>query len=184
MKKIGTKLTVRILLMLTVAVLLCTSISCFNNEKLMDDTLNDLCDNSLNVLELSIAGQEEQSKVIAETLSKDDELSKAISANNSERISKVLSELVFENRFNVKYITITDADGNVILRSYNDETGDSIINQSNVSEALKGNITTVTAEGTLIKLAVRTGAPVKWNKEVVGVVSVSYPLMIQSFWIR
>jgi len=163
MKKIGTKLTVRILLMLTVAVLLCTFISYFNNEKIMDDTLNDLCDNSLNVLELSIAGQEEQSKTIAETLAKDDELSKAISANNSERISKTLSELVYENRFNVEYITITDADGNVILRSYNDEKGDSIINQSNVSEALKGNITTVTAEGTLIKLAVRTGAPVKWN---------------------
>ncbi len=176
MKKLGTKLTVRVLLMLTIAVLLCTAISYFSNKKLMDDTLNDLCDNSLNVLDLTIANQGAQSKTIAETLSKDDELSKAISANNSEGVSKILSELVYENRFNVEYITITDADGNVILRSYNDEKGDSIINQSNVSEALKGNITTVTAEGTLIKLAVRTGAPVKWNGSVVGVVSVSYPL--------
>ena len=46
-------------------------------------------------------------------------------------------KLLYENRFDVEYITITDDEGYVILRSYNDKKGDSIINQVNISEALK-----------------------------------------------
>lgn len=175
MKKIGTKLTVRILLMLTVAVLLSSSINYLSSTRTIDRVLGDLCDNSLNILDVTVTNYIPKSKEIAETLGRSDELSKAISLKDSEKIEKIMSELVYENKFDVEYITITDTNGDVIVRSYNDEKGDSILNQSNVSEAIKGNVTTVIAPGTLIKLAVRTGAPAKWNGEVVGVVSVSFP---------
>lgn len=176
MKKLGSKLIISILAMLIVAVSLCALISYYSNAELINNTLMVMCDSSLNALKSSINEKEELSKEVSETLAKSDELSKAILAKNEDKINTTLMKLLYENRFDVEYITITDDEGYVILRSFNDKKGDSIINQDNISEALKGNITTTIAEGTLLKLAVRTAVPVKWNGKIVGVVSVSFPL--------
>ena len=141
------KLIIRILAILIVAVSLCALISYYIKAELINNTIMIMCDSSLNALKSSINEKEELSKEVSETLAKSDELSKAILAKNEDKINTTLMKLLYENRFDVEHITITDADGNVILRSYNDEKGDSVINQVNISEALKGNITTTISEG-------------------------------------
>ena len=75
--------------------------------------------------------------------------------------------------YQVSYFTICDTEGIVLARTYApDDIGDSISNQRNVRDAIAGRITTNFGSGTLIKVAVRTGAPVfDAEGELIGVVS-------------
>lgn len=59
-------------------------------------------------------------------------------------------------------ISITDANGDVLIRQHSPEKyGDSILNQSNVQHALEGKIATTIEPGALVKLSCRTGAPIR-----------------------
>ena len=65
-------------------------------------------------------------------------------------------------------ITIAGKDGNVIARGHSDKKGDSVLNQINVKKALSGEISTGIEEGTVVKLSLRAGYPVKVGGEIVG----------------
>ncbi|NLM70414.1 MAG: HAMP domain-containing protein [Synergistaceae bacterium] len=74
------------------------------------------------------------------------------------------------------FVTITDADGTVLARLHEPEKkGDSVLNQANVKDALKGRTATYIEPGTAIPLSIRTGVPVKNDAgEVVGVLSAGH----------
>ena len=73
----------------------------------------------------------------------------------------------------IDYFTVTDADGNVLARTYEPEAyGDSVLNQQNIKDALAGKVSTYFESGTLIKVSARTGAPVyDPDGKIVGAVS-------------
>ena len=70
-------------------------------------------------------------------------------------------------------VTISDNNGVVIARTHEPaKKGDKIINQKNVSEAIKGNVTSAIEPGVLFKLSARAGAPVRNAQgQIVGVIT-------------
>ncbi|MHB8908502.1 MAG: methyl-accepting chemotaxis protein [Syntrophales bacterium] len=69
------------------------------------------------------------------------------------------------------FVTIADKDGNVIARGHSDKTGDNITSQINVKKALAGEINVGIESGTVVKLSLRAGAPVKIDGRIVGSVT-------------
>jgi methyl-accepting chemotaxis protein len=65
-------------------------------------------------------------------------------------------------------ITIADKSGNVVARGHSDQKGDSVINQINVKKALSGEVSTGIEAGSVVKLSLRAGYPVKVGDEIVG----------------
>ena len=63
--------------------------------------------------------------------------------------------------YGINYYTITDSEGVVLVRTHEPESfGDSILDQQNVIDALEGKVTSYFEEGSLVKISIRTGAPV------------------------
>jgi methyl-accepting chemotaxis protein len=85
--------------------------------------------------------------------------------------------------FGLDYIVITDAIGNVIARGHAPgEKGDNIANQQNVQLALNGQKSVGIEEGTVVKLSVRAGTPIKNSTgEIIGTVSLGYVMGKESF---
>jgi len=78
----------------------------------------------------------------------------------------------------VNFFTITDSEGIVIARTHEPQYyGDSIIGQSNIYNALNGNISSYYEEGTFVKISVRTGVPVYDDDgSIIGVISAGFRL--------
>jgi methyl-accepting chemotaxis protein len=68
----------------------------------------------------------------------------------------------------VGLVTIADKDGNVIARGHSDKTGDSVTNQINVKKAMTGEVSVGVESGTVVKLSLRAGAPVKIDGRIIG----------------
>lgn len=76
----------------------------------------------------------------------------------------------------VDTISITDTKGDVVIRQHEPaKLGDSILKQSNVQKALKGETSTTLEPGALVKLSCRTGTPI-YNQggSIIGTVVVGY----------
>lgn len=87
------------------------------------------------------------------------ELIRAIQANDRKAVFEVSKKLV--KQMNAEYLTVSDANANVIVRSYDFEKfGDKVDNQFNVKTALTGKPIAAVETGSQIKLAVRAGAPI------------------------
>ncbi len=87
------------------------------------------------------------------------ELIRAIKANDRKAVFEASKKLVKE--MNAEYLTVSDANANVIVRSYDFEKfGDKVDNQFNVKTALTGKPIAAVETGSQIKLAVRAGAPI------------------------
>ena len=73
----------------------------------------------------------------------------------------------------IDYFTITDSEGVVLARTYEPEqSGDTVLNQQNVKDALEGRVSTYFESGTLIMVSIRTGAPVRdEDNNIIGVIS-------------
>lgn len=73
-------------------------------------------------------------------------------------------------------ISVTDAEGNVIIRQHQPEKlGDNILTQSNVQKALEGEVQTTIEPGKLVKLSTRAGAPIKNEQgKIIGTIVVGY----------
>ncbi len=74
------------------------------------------------------------------------------------------------------FVTIADKDGSAIARGHSDRTGDSISNQANVKRALAGEISVGVESGSVVKLSLRAGAPVKIDGRIVGTVTLGIDL--------
>ena len=114
------------------------------------------------------------------------ERSSSLIASNAEFVAAVAAadhaavlELAkfFDQNLSIEFITVADADGNVVARSHEpDSYGDSVLGQENVKQALAGNVYTTIEQGTAVKLSVRSGVPLYNEGEIVGVVSTGYRL--------
>ncbi|MDR7866721.1 MAG: methyl-accepting chemotaxis protein [Sporomusaceae bacterium] len=100
-------------------------------------------------------------------------LSQAIEAKDTGAVIRILGPFAKEAK--IDSVTISDDKGVVVARTHDAKTGDSVANQANVQAALKGSVLAAVEPGTVVKLSVRAGAPVK-NAEgkIVGVVTPGY----------
>ncbi|WP_243367512.1 methyl-accepting chemotaxis protein [Fundidesulfovibrio soli] len=81
----------------------------------------------------------------------------------------------------IDFLTITDASGKVVARGHSDKIGDSALSQLAITKGLKGEESVGIEEGTVVKLSVRGGAPVRLDGKIVGAVSVGEDLGTHAF---
>lgn len=70
------------------------------------------------------------------------------------------------------FITITDAKGTTLGRGHSDKTGDSLLNQATVTNALNGKATVGLISGVLEPYTIRAGYPIRQGREIIGSVNI------------
>ncbi|MCL2877302.1 MAG: ATP-binding protein, partial [Acidobacteria bacterium] len=118
-----------------------------------------------------LAGCENDTRIAAVSASINTDIINAVNERNSDEIVRLLANSL--DLYHVDFFAITDENGIVIARTldiYN--YGDSILNQKSTQEALKGNVYTCIEESALVKVSVRTGAPIyNSDRKLIGVIS-------------
>ena len=74
------------------------------------------------------------------------------------------------------FVTIADKEGTVVARGHSDKNGDNITNQANVKKALAGEVSVGVESGTVVKLSLRAGAPVKIDGRIIGSITAGIDL--------
>lgn len=120
-----------------------------------------------SILEAEQTGTEALAQLILERT----DISEEVKAGDREALIKKL-QIEWKDG-GLDFITIANAKGDAIARLHEPQkSGDSVLNQMNIAEALKGKVSTFIEPGTVIPLSVRTGVPVKdASGAVVGVLS-------------
>ena len=78
-------------------------------------------------------------------------------------------------------ITISDAQGVCIARGHSAKSGDSVANQINVQNALKGKTTIGVEQGSVIKFSLRAGIPVERGDKIIGCITPGFTLSSDTF---
>ncbi len=80
--------------------------------------------------------------------------------------------------FGLEYLVITDTAGNIFIRAHDpDNFGDSIANQVNIQNALKGEKNVQVENGKVVKFSIRAGTPLKDGAgQIIGALSTGYVL--------
>jgi len=110
-------------------------------------------------------------KVAAVSVSRFQEIIRAVSERNANEIAEILIPMT--ELFDVTYFTVTDENGNVLTRTYNQNlVGDNVSEVQNIRDAMDGKVSTYFESGPVINLSVHTGAPV-YNSDgiIIGVIS-------------
>ncbi len=99
------------------------------------------------------------------------EVVKAVESKDTAQVLAVMTRILKDNP--IDSVTISDEKGIVIARTHEPgKKGDSVANQVNVREALKGNATAGIEPGTVVKLSARAGAPIRNAAgQIVGVMT-------------
>lgn len=103
-----------------------------------------------------------------------EEITDAVSRRDRQGLLEAIGH--FSGSFDL--VTVCDANGTVLVRSYSDKAGDSVLNQRVVSTALStGNGTSTVEPGTLIGLSTRGSAAIKdKNGSIIGAITCGHDL--------
>ena len=113
----------------------------------------------VNSLELYLADCEANTKMAATAMAPMPEVIDAILERDNEALLRIFN--AGTELYRIAYFTITDKDGNVLVRTYEPESfGDSVSNQRNIKDALEGKSSTYYESGIIVKVSIRSGAPV------------------------
>ena len=118
------------------------------------------------VVEASLNTVKDKTMMIASLMANNPSVAAAVKEGKTDFLQKFAGDIVKSQEGML--ITIANKDGSVLARGHSDKTGDSVINQINVKKALGGEATTGIEEGTVVKLSMRAGHPVKVGGEIVG----------------
>jgi len=114
---------------------------------------------NINSLRSYIDDSAANTKAAAVSMAHDVNVIKAIKEHDANKMLMVL--LPTHSRYRINYYTVTGIDGNVLIRTHEPQnTGDSVLDQQNIRDALNGKVSTYFEEGTRARVSVRTGAPV------------------------
>ena len=115
-------------------------------------------------------------KAKAVMLAVNPDVARAVEARDTAQVLAIMEKILKEAP--IDSVSISDNQGVVIARVHEpSKKGDSIAKQKNVSEALKGNVTSAIEPGPVIKISARAGAPVRNAQgQIVGVITTSVSL--------
>lgn len=101
---------------------------------------------------------------------------KAIETKDTQKILNDIKPITESS--GMEFVTVTDENGNVLARTHEpDKSGDNVLNQENIKIALQGKPNSKVESGTQVKLAARSGVPVKNSEgKIIGVISTGYRL--------
>ena len=85
-------------------------------------------------------------------------------------------------KLELDFVTITDEKGTVLVRSYDNKSGDSIAGQALVQKALQGTSQSMIEPGKTAKMTAQAGAPLKNEQgQIIGTVIAGYNVTRDSF---
>jgi len=106
---------------------------------------------------------------VGKLLAENPNVSKAMENGDGAFLHRYAQEVM--QTTDVEFITISDAQGTVLARGHSTRAGDSVLNQTNVQKALKGQASVGIEPGTEVKLSLRVGFPVRSGGRVIGVIT-------------
>ncbi len=115
----------------------------------------------------------------AELMAQDQQLIESIRSNDTQRITKSLIALMEETES--EFITLTDANGDVLARSHSQNYGDPARDMDTVRIALTGKICSGVVAGKEIPFSLRATAPIKQNDAIIGTISIGTSLSNEKF---
>jgi len=170
----------RIIAFLAVVILILTvsigTEDVFRYEKYVDKSTDEKLTKAIKMFDSKISDMKTASFNMGMQLALNKEVASAIEQKKTNVILQILDPLVANS--GMDFITVTDENGIALARTHDKgKKGDSVMNQTNVQEALKGNTNSQIESGTSVKMAVRSGIPVKnGDGKIIGVVSIGYRL--------
>jgi len=172
--KLSVKIPFFTIALIAVSVLITAGLSIAENAVYNNNVSYERVNSASDDLNKHIQQMLERSKQNAVSISQNYRLISALSDNDFDRMKSALDEL--NQYLKADTISITDTDGNIVIRQHEPtKLGDNILNQSNVRQALKGEILTTLEPGALVRLSCRTGAPVRSeNGDIIGTVVTGY----------
>jgi len=147
------------------------------NEKIINDK------SSANIYSLrsQLEVSKGKSKTAAVSMALNRDAIHAIKNRDTDEILRVFAPM--HDFYQVTFYTICDNEGRTLARTHDPKNfGDSVINQQNVRDAIDGKTATYFEAGTVVKVSVRTGAPVyDMDGTLIGVVSAGVRFDSNSF---
>jgi methyl-accepting chemotaxis protein len=177
------KITGKILLLSAVSVLL-TSLGIFLNatyftEKTFDEVSTANIKASKTVVEKHIEGLEQKFVQAGVLIASNTSVIEAVASRDKASLRPLIIAAMKDT--GAHFITVSDANGDVIARSHSDKSGDSVRSQANVVKALAGERNVGIEPGTVVKFSLRAGCPVLAGGKVAGVVTIGISLSEQDF---
>ncbi len=163
-----------VITLLVSAAILVSNILAFMSH--VDETALETTGQGVSVAANRIEMLQAQAKTASQFIAADSRIAQALAAEDREALLTLAQNL--QNETGVEFCTITDAEGNVFLRTHEpDNFGDSVAGQANIQSAIAGQTRTALETGTAVRLSIRSGAPVYDGQgAIVGVISVGFRL--------
>lgn len=178
MNKLGSKLTLIVLITMVVMTVVTVSMMAVGSHYVVDEIIKSQAQSSMNAVLSRIDMMKEETLEAAIQISENPNLAYAVSMGSRASLMSIISTEIVNSRFSVDFVVISDTDGTVLVRTHTDRVGDSIAGQRNVQEALRGNSDTYIESGNEIRLTLRSSAPIRNSSgEIVGVISAGYSLV-------
>ena len=157
--KISAKIIFFVIAMIIVSVSVIAGLSVSENAGYNETISYERVASAANDLTAKIAEMQENAERSAVLIAQNFRLVAALEKNSFDETKAVLDDI---NRYlKMDTISITDNEGNIVIRQHEPaKSGDSILKQSNVQNALKGEVSTTLEPGALVRLSCRSGAPI------------------------
>jgi methyl-accepting chemotaxis protein len=169
--KLRSKILIPSIVILVAMVVIMSVFASFGFNNFTDFVLSERLEVTASNVNVQLESETHNTYIAANASASDSEVIEAVASKNREEIIRILSATT--EVYNIDYYTVTDAEGNVLARTYDHENyGDSVLNQQNVQDALAGKSASYIESGTAIKVSMRSGAPVyDANGVLIGVIS-------------
>ncbi len=175
------KIIIPSLLILIVSSVLLASVLAGRFVSFNDESFYNQLTTSVDSIKRDVEAGGARTKIAAVDMSIKPEVINAVREKDRDALLELaLNYLEF---YDVSYFTISDANGNVIMRSYQPESfGDSLMGQQNAVDALNGTVSSYFEGGDFAKVSVRSGSPVYGEGgEIIGVVSAGFRMDTDEF---
>lgn len=172
--KLGMRVSLFVVVVLLISNLLVSGVGYVTNRGYNNQVSRSRIDTALTDLEKEIDEHLYMSEKNAVTIAENIKVVKSLQRKDNLKLKENLDEM--NSYLQADTITITDINGKVILRQHKPEkSGDSIINQTTVQNALKGKRTAILEPGAIVKLSCRAGAPIYGESgKMIGTVVTGY----------
>ncbi len=176
-KKIGTKIIlVACICILFTAIAAIIALNIGNNV-IVNDILHSDSESALTAIVNETDDMKKSSAQLAAEIARSSTALKAVEDKSQFAIVNAVKMIMKSREINADFVVITDSQGIVLSRTDSMTVGDSAASLKSISKAIQGDTGSYYEEGSQVKLAITSSAPIKNDKEqIVGAVSVGYKL--------
>ena len=159
--------------LLTAVFILVASYYSYSNY--VNDILREELDNASKLGATLLSERKVSASQFARLFAGEEDLQVAIIAGDRDAVMRVATALQADA--GIGFCTILDVAGNVMVRTHNHERfGDDQSYQTGIGSALQGTLYVAVETGAEVPLSVRSAAPIYYDGELIGAVSLGYRL--------